>query len=89
MADVEIYVTDNCAYCVRAKALLRRKNVSFKEIDVTSDPAKRAWLMETTGQRTVPQIFIDGHGVGGADDLFALEREGKLDGLLAQTSPHE
>jgi glutaredoxin 3 len=83
MADVQIYVTTYCAYCLRAKALLRKKGVTFTEFDVTNDDAKRTWLVETTGQRTVPQIFIDGKSVGGCDDLYALDREGKLDALLA------
>jgi glutaredoxin 3 len=84
-AEVIVYVTDYCPYCIRAKGLLKRKGVAFTEIDVTHDPAKRAWLFEKTGQRTVPQIFIDGVSVGGCDDLHALDREGKLDLLLNRT----
>jgi glutaredoxin 3 len=84
-ADVEIYVTTYCPYCVRAKGLLKRKGVAFKEIDVTGDDAMRAWLVEQTGQRTVPQIFINGVSVGGSDDIHALDRAGKLDALLAQS----
>ena len=84
MADVKIYVTDYCPYCTRAKALLGRKGVDFDEVDVTNAPDKRAWLMEATGQRTVPQVFINGRSVGGSDDLQALDRTGKLDGLLAE-----
>jgi glutaredoxin 3 len=86
MADVEVYVTGYCPYCVRAKGLLKRKGVPFTEIDVTDDSAKRAWLVEATGRRTVPQIFINGVPVGGSDDLHALDREGRLDALLAQPS---
>lgn len=81
-AQVEVYVTTYCPYCVRAKGLLKRKGVEFKEIDVTNDPDKRDWLIEATGRRTVPQIFIDGVSVGGSDDIYALDREGKLDALL-------
>ena len=83
-ANVEMYKTRYCPYCVRAAALLQRKGVAYKEIDVSGDDAKRDWLVETTGQRTVPQIFINGHSIGGCDELHALERAGKLDGLLAQ-----
>jgi glutaredoxin 3 len=85
-ARVEIYVTDYCPYCVRAKGLLKRKGVAFEEYDVTDNSAKRAWLVEKTGQRTVPQIFINGVSVGGSDDIHKLDREGKLDSLL-QANP--
>jgi glutaredoxin 3 len=64
--------------------LLDRKGVPFQEIDVTGDWDKRAWLVEATGQRTVPQIFINGVSIGGYDELSALERAGRLDGLLSQ-----
>ena len=84
MADVTIYVTSYCPYCTRAKALLTRKGVSFTEIDVGNDPAKRAWLAEQTGMRTVPQVFINGRSVGGSDDIHALDRAGKLDPMLAE-----
>ena len=82
-AEVEVYVTSYCPYCVRAKTLLNKKGVAFKEIDVSDDPAKRKWLLQASGQRTVPQIFIGGKPVGGSDDLAALDRAGKLDALLA------
>jgi len=85
MADVQVYVTTYCPYCVRAKGLLNRKKVAFTEINVDDDPAKRAWLVEATGQRTVPQIFIDGKSVGGSDDLHDLERRGELDKLLGRS----
>jgi glutaredoxin 3 len=81
-AEVIVYVTDYCPYCTRAKGLLKRKGVAFTEIDVTGDDEKRRWLVEKTGQRTVPQIFIDGVSVGGSDDIHALDRAGKLDPLL-------
>ncbi len=84
MADVKVYVTDYCPYCTRAKGLLRRKGVAFTEIDVSDDDATRRWLVETTGRRTVPQIFIDGRPVGGSDDLHALDRSGELDRLLGR-----
>ena len=84
MADVEIYTTRVCPYCVRAKSLLQKKGQSFREIDVTHDAEQRAALIEKSGgQRTVPQIFINGQHIGGSDDLYALDREGKLDPLLS------
>lgn len=83
-AHVVMYRTPICPYCIRAKALLERKGVSFEEVDVSGDDRKRAWLIETTGQRTVPQIFINGRSVGGCDELHALERRGELDRLLAE-----
>lgn len=83
MADVKIYTTSYCPYCVRAKGLLSRKNIPFEEIDVSNDPQKREWLQRTTGQRTVPQLFINGVSIGGCDDLYALDRSGKLDPMLA------
>lgn len=84
MADVKVYVTDYCPYCTRAKGLLKRKGVAFTEIDVSDDPETRAWLVRTTGMRTVPQIFIDGKPVGGCDDIHALDRAGELDKLLGR-----
>lgn len=79
---VIIYTTPICPYCVRAKHLLTKKGVPFREIDVSHDAAMRAHLVETTGQRTVPQIFIGGEPIGGCDDMYALDRQGKLDALL-------
>lgn len=84
LADVIIYTTPYCPYCHRAKGLLNRKGVAFKEVDVSDDQERRAWLLEKTGQRTVPQIFINGRSVGGSDDLHALDRKGELDALLTQ-----
>ena len=86
MANVTIYTTAYCPYCVRAKALLKKKSVNFTEIDVSDNEEKREWLTDTTGQRTVPQIFINDRPVGGCDDLYALDRAGALDPLL-QASP--
>ena len=82
MAKVEIYVTSYCPYCVAAKMLLRKKGVSFTEIDVTGDDDRRKWLAETSGMRTVPQIFIDDRPYGGYTDIAALDRRGELDPLL-------
>ncbi|HLN23269.1 MAG TPA: glutaredoxin 3 [Patescibacteria group bacterium] len=83
MAEVEIYTTRICPYCVRAKSLLSRKGVAFTEIDVGDDDALRAAMMvKAGGKRSVPQIFIGGKHVGGCDDLHALDQAGGLDPLL-------
>lgn len=84
MANVEIYTSPFCGYCVRAKRLLEQKGVPYREIDVLSARGAKAEMIErANGRRTVPQIFIDGESVGGSDELHALERAGKLDTLLA------
>lgn len=83
MADVVIYTTKVCPYCVRAKQLFQQKGVAFREIDVSHDQEARMALVERTKRRTVPQIFINDTHVGGCDDLYALDREGKLDPMLA------
>jgi glutaredoxin 3 len=85
MADVKIYVTTYCGYCFAAKRLLKQKGIAFEEIDCTRDPETRKWLMDTTGRRTVPQIFIGGVPVGGYDDLNELNDAGELDAILAGT----
>lgn len=82
MAKIVIYTTAVCPYCVRAKSLLKQKNVDFKEIRVDSDFAQREEMIRLTGRRTVPQIFINDKPIGGCDDLYALEAQGKLDQLL-------
>jgi glutaredoxin 3 len=86
MADVKIYTTQICPYCVAAKKLLAARSIPYEEVDVTGDDAKRAWLLETTRRRTVPQIFIGGQAIGGYDDLAALDRSGELATLLLGTS---
>jgi len=84
MATVEIYTTNYCPYCAKAKRLLDAKDVDFAEIDVTNDDeAREALVRKSDGRRTVPQIFIDGKGIGGCDDLHALEESGELDKLLS------
>jgi len=83
--EIVIYTRSSyCSSCERAKALLKRKGVTFREVDIESDPGVRQELMTRTGQRTVPQIFIGERHVGGYDDLAALDRSGELDKLLAQ-----
>ena len=84
MATVEIYTTPMCPYCHRAKRLLANKGVAFVEIDLWQEPARREEIIDRAqGRRTVPQIFVDGRGLGGSDDLYALDRAGGLDPLLA------
>ena len=83
MKNVVIYTTPICGFCHAAKRLLSSKDVSFQEIDVSRDPSKRQEMMEkSNGGRTVPQIFIGETHVGGCDDLYDLERAGRLDGFL-------
>jgi len=78
-----MYTTAFCPFCLRAKALLKDKGVAFEEIDVMFDPARRAEMVERSGGgRTVPQIFIDGEPIGGFDELYDLERQGRLNDLL-------
>jgi glutaredoxin 3 len=82
MAKVQVYSKKNCAYCVRAKALLDRKGVAYEEIDAEGNDALRAWLAEASGQKTVPQIFVDGRPLGGFTDIDALDQQGQLDPIL-------
>ena len=82
-AKVEIYTSSFCPYCSRAKHLLGQKGVEFEEIDVMREPARRQEMMSRAdGRYTVPQIFINGQGVGGCDDIHALDRKGELDRML-------
>jgi glutaredoxin 3 len=84
MANILMYCTGVCPYCVRAENLLRRKGVHYIEkLRVDLDPALREEMMERTGRRTVPQIYIDDFHVGGFDDLVELDQEGSLDPMLA------
>jgi len=85
MKRVDIHTRSLCIWCWRAKLLLLRKGVPFVEHDASS-PEARAALLERTGRRTVPQVFIEGDPVGGFDDLAALARSGRLDELLQDTS---
>jgi glutaredoxin 3 len=75
---VRVYSTTFCPYCVRAKHLLKARGIAFEEIDVSGDHEKRSWLVEATGRRTVPQIFIGDEAIGGFDELHALDRSGEL-----------
>ena len=85
MKSVTVYTSQICPYCVRAKSLLKKKGADFEEIDVSMDPqARQEMLTKSGGARTVPQIFVGDTHVGGFDELYALEKAGKLDPLLAE-----
>lgn len=83
-AEVVMYRTPYCGYCIGAARLLERKGARVKEIDVSGKGECRRWLLEATGMRTVPQIFINGRSVRGFEDLVALDRKGGLDPLLRE-----
>lgn len=82
-ATVEIFTKFACPYCFRAKALLDSKGAHYTERDASGGPVREDMLSRSNGRTTVPQIFIDGHHVGGCDDLMALDAAGKLDPMLA------
>ena len=82
-ARVTMYATGYCPYCMMAERLLLQKGVEIDKIRVDLEPQRRAEMVARTHRRTVPQIYIGEHHVGGCDELYALEREGKLDALLA------
>jgi glutaredoxin 3 len=82
-SDVTIYTTRVCPYCVAAKQLMKARGIAYDEVDVSTDDAKRTWLAQTTGRKTVPQIFISGAAVGGYDELAALDKSGRLAEMLA------
>ena len=83
MTAVTIYTKPFCPYCTRAIGLLRQKGVSYREIEAGMDPALRQEMMQRSGRSTYPQIFIGDKHVGGCVDIMALERDGKLDAMLA------
>ena len=82
MPTVVMYSTGFCPYCVRARMLLDRKSVIYTDIRVDLEPALRAEMIQRSGRTSVPQIFIDDFHVGGCDDMYALEQQGRLDPLL-------
>ncbi|HHF7344772.1 TPA: glutaredoxin 3 [Legionella feeleii] len=82
MAEVIMYSTAYCPYCMRARQLLESKGVSYTDIRIDDEPAKRDEMIAKSGRRTVPQIFINGQPIGGCDDMYALEHQGRLDELL-------
>jgi len=82
-AKIEVYSGDFCPYCVRAKSLLKQRGLDFIEYNVQQDPDKRAEMMKrSNGGRSIPQIFINDQHVGGCDELYALDKKGKLDAWL-------
>jgi len=83
MANIEIFTTEVCPYCVRAKQLLDSLGASYEEIRIDQDDAKRQEMMSRSGRRTVPQIFINGESIGGCDDLYDLHRAGQLQPKLS------
>ena len=86
MPTVTIYTSAHCPYCVRAKQLLQAKGVSqIDEIHINADPSQRDRMIQRTGKRTVPQIFIGDTHVGGCDDLVALDSQGRLEPLLSSS----
>lgn len=84
MANVTIYSSAFCPYCIRAKALLQRKGVAYTDLSIDRRPDVRAEMIALAGRTSVPQIWINNQHVGGCDDLHALERSGELDVLLAE-----
>lgn len=85
MPRIEIFTTAICPYCLRAKQLLKSKGLDFEETSVDFSAEKRREMMERSGRRTVPQIWINDRHIGGCDDLYELEYNGQLDALLQQT----
>lgn len=83
MPAITIYTTSYCPYCVRAKDLLKRKGAAYTEVNAEDDVVRDAMIAASGGRRTVPQIFIGETHVGGCDDLYALDKAGKLDAMLA------
>ena len=83
MSQITMYTTRWCGYCVRAKTLLDSRGISYEEISLDDDPHFRQRLQDLTGGWTVPQILIDGNPIGGYTELWRLERDGRLDELLA------
>src|SRR6185369_16101909 len=86
MADVLVYTTENCPFCVRAKALLDARGVSYRELNLERDPDGRAELVKQTGMMTFPQVIIDGELVGGLQETLAADRSGRLAELLTQAA---
>lgn len=88
-ANIIVYTTDYCPYCVQAKQLLKRKRAPYTEVNVEHRPELRTFLIQASGQRTIPQVFINGKSIGGFSDMAALENKGELDRLLQEPPPSE
>lgn len=87
MSEIVIYTRMFCGFCTAAKSLLNKRGLEFEEIDAGMDPNRRAEMVERSGARTFPQIFIGGKHVGDCDHLYALEASGELDRLIADAAP--
>jgi len=84
MAKIEVYSGQYCAFCMRAKSLLKQRQLEFVEYDVQAEPERRAEMAERApGARTIPQIFINDRHIGGCDELYALDRKGELEKWVA------
>jgi glutaredoxin 3 len=86
MADVLVYTTDRCPFCIRAKALLDARGVAYREINLERDPDGRAELVRKTGMMTFPQVLVDDQLIGGFQETLAADRSGRLAELLAQAA---
>ena len=85
MLNIEIYTSPVCGFCYRAKTLLEDKGAEYKEIDILAQPSIRSEMIQrSNGKQTVPQIFFNDRHIGGCDELYALEMEGKLDAILGK-----
>jgi glutaredoxin 3 len=89
MSHVKVYVTTYCPYCVAAKRFLDARSVPYDVVDITGDHEQRIWLMNRTGLRTVPQIFVGEHAIGGYTDMIALDEKGELQPLLDEARDTE
>lgn len=81
---IEIWGTEFCGYCTAARMLLKKKGLEYEDVSVSRDPALRREMEQRSGRRSVPQIFIDGHPIGGFDELYALDQAGELDRLTGR-----
>ena len=79
---IEIYGSETCGYCTAARMLLKKKGLDYTDVSIAKDPTAFEEMTRRSGKRTVPQIFINGQAIGGFDELYALEQNGELDGLL-------
>ena len=84
-----MYGTEYCSYCAAARMLLKKKGIDWEDISISGDEDKRREMMERSGGRTVPQIFIDGKSIGGFDDLYTLEQDGRLDAILSEPASND
>ncbi len=86
MNEIEIYTKNWCPFCARAKSLLQSRKLGYTEIDITTDEVREQEMIERSGGFSVPQIFINGEGIGGSDDLASQNASGELDQLLGPTA---